>query len=454
MFERTSGLDDSNLKALTVPPANIELSEIIHPQGLYVDFGGDSHTAFFFDSYNLRQEVYRAVKNELVNRDLILVKNDVWQTVSNERSIRVKYGSNATVNGTFNVELDRNYPMDEILIPLLGRDFVLIKSDGDIYKFSAFLDSKLERLVSNLERTEYTEFKTIEKRFSVLSIMEEAGIQAEKNLTSIPILMDQYLPFYKTEKKVDSLNSEVVESYVKKIFGDDPSFIKSMVTYDETQIFVSNYGKRSISFESNGNVEYINNRTVEPDSIEEVSYEESIKIAWAFAEYMEDDITGLYMMSAVREDNRIKVYMGSEINDHMLYYLGSDIGEAIEIHLIGEEVVYYQSNRRVGFEEIDISHLWTNGLTFSKIFDKNFNTMLKNFEANSNRQIASDTRTYVFEILNSISSYDFEYFMDVDKRSNSIIPAWRIQIVDTIYHIDIYDGVLLGIEKGPDYGLE
>lgn len=454
MFERASGLEDYDLKTLSVPPANVALSEIIHPQGLYVNFGGDSHAAFFFESGRLTEEILDEVSGELEGREALPVDRSVWETVGEERSIRIKFGYDAMMSETVGVGLPEGATLDEMLIPLLGRDFVLIRSGDDFYKITAFLMSSLEQLVAQLEAEDYTEFKTIETRFSIQEILEENGIVSELNQTIIPIEMRIAFPFYKSEKAIDMLDNEAVALYVRKIFGDDPSFIKSMVTYDETQIYVSNYGKRSLSFEANGNVEYVNNRTPEEEEVTLPTVKEVVQQAWAFVEYLEGDTGGVFLMDVLQSGQRTTLWFGTEIEDQWLYHLGTDRGEAIKVEIQGGEVIYYRSNRRVDFEPIDVSHLWTQGMSFSKIFDKNFDTFKDYYEDDVDRQSTGDTRTYVFEILNAISAYDFEYFVDIDKRSNSIIPAWRIQIADTVYHIDIYDGVLLGVEKEVPRGLE
>ena len=151
MLEKTGGLEASKYKFLDLPPANIELSEIIHPQGLFINFGGDSHTAYFFNSDDLRQEAFNAVKNQIEGEVPSKVDEKLWQTVLQERSIRVKYNGVLDADELFEATGGIVLQVDEVLIPLLGRDFILIKSDATYYKFSSNFDNTLEKLISEIE---------------------------------------------------------------------------------------------------------------------------------------------------------------------------------------------------------------------------------------------------------------------------------------------------------------
>jgi hypothetical protein len=291
------------------------------------------------------------------------------------------------------------------------------------------------------------EFKTIERRFSIQSALAESEIFVDKNLTVIPIAMPIVMPFYKTEYRFDSLNEESIETYVRKVFGDDLSFIKSMTSYDETKIYLSNYGQKSLSFGFNGTIIYSDNSLRDGLEDESLDISETVVKGLAFVESIEGDAQDLYLLQTVRQDGITEIYYGTYIEDNFVYNYGTPYGASVVIHVYDNEVVYYSSSRKRVVESMDVSQMWDQGMTFSQIFDLNFETISENFQDDSGIDEILNNREYIFRVVNSIKSFDFEYFVDVSQGSNNVIPAWRMKIEDTLYHIDIYTGHLLGIER-------
>ncbi|MCK5764164.1 MAG: hypothetical protein KAH05_08595, partial [Clostridiales bacterium] len=149
MLESTSRIDLTASKVIEVPSVNIELSEIIHPQGLFINFGGDSHTAFFFDSNNIWKEIYTVVLENFSERTAVLVDKTLWNTVKQERSIQVVFDNELSVNDYFGGNLEEDIRINEIIVPLLSRDFILLKTKDSYYKLTATLNSALAGMVSS-----------------------------------------------------------------------------------------------------------------------------------------------------------------------------------------------------------------------------------------------------------------------------------------------------------------
>ncbi|MEA3423957.1 MAG: hypothetical protein U9Q80_09215 [Bacillota bacterium] len=454
MLESASRIDLTASKVIEVPSTNIELSEIIHPQGLYINFGGDSHTAFFFNSDNIWKEIYTVVLENFSERAAVLVDKTLWNTVKQERSIQVVFANGLSVNEYFAGDLEEDIIINEIVIPLLSRDFILIKTKNSYYKLTAILNGTLEGMVSNIEKSKYVEYKTIEKRFSIYKVLEENDIDAEKNFTIIPVSDIIGVPFYKSEYLVNFYSEELVESFVQKIFGDNLSFIKKMTDYDGTEIFMSNYGKKILSFRTDGSIEYINNLENEKYVSEEDTFSDNLKVAWGFLKYFEKIDNDLYLTDYEKIDETSYFYFNSLIENQTVYYNGKTNGVAVEIHVNKNVVNYYYSNRRTDFEVFDVEMFWDKADSFSGIFDKNFDVISENYKEDNNIKNITDTRLYILQIVNAIEDFDFEYFIDTTSKSTNVIPCWRVKIGSSVYHFDIYEGILLKITKEIVDGLE
>ena len=193
---------------------------------------------------------------------------------------------------------------------------------------------------------------------------------------------------------------------------------------------------------------------VQNESLVENNNDETLTIAWSFINFFEENTDGVYLLDSKYEDGITKYYFNSFINQFPIFYYGNEYGQAIEVHIKNNEVIYYKSNRRIDFEIMNVNHMWEDGLSFSEIFDVNFDIISDNYKRDMKVDKIDDMKIYIFEIVNAIELFDFEYFIDSKTRSNNFVPAWKIKIADTIYHFDFYEGVLLGIEEGNISGLE
>ncbi len=454
MLESTSKIDLTASEFIDVPSVHIELSEIIHPQGLYINFGGDSHTAGFFDSKEIWKEIYTVVSENFSERTAVLVDETLWKTINQERSIRVVFSNDLSVNDYFDGNFNEDVFISEVTVPLLRKDFVLVKTNDAYYKVATSVDDSLAKMVTKIENSDYIEYKTIEKRFSIYKVLAENEIDVEKNYTIIPISDIVEIPFYKSEYLVNYYNEEVVELFVQKIFGEDLSFIKKMTDYYGTEIFMSSYGKKILSFGTDGSVEYINNLETDKYIPKESTFLDDMEVAWGFLEYFEELENDLYLTDYEKIDNVSYFYFNSLLENQSVYYDGKKNGVAVEIHVDNNIVNYYYSNRRTNFEVFDVDMFWDKAKSFSGIFDKNFNVISDNYQEDLNIDKIIDTRLYILQVVNAIEYFDFEYFIDTTTKSTSVIPCWRVKIGSSIYHFDIYEGIPLKITKEIVDGLE
>ncbi|MBN2260774.1 MAG: hypothetical protein JW702_09535 [Clostridiales bacterium] len=454
MLRTTGEIDETASKIIDIPSVNIELSEIIHPQGLFINFGGDSHTAFFFEINDIWKEIYKVIYDNMSKATVQLADDNIWRTVLQERSIHISMENEISAEYFFGGKADDDIMVDEICIPLLGRDFILLKSGDQYYKVAAVFDNTLETIVSKIESSGYVEFKTIEKRFSIQNILSTNGIIAKKNMTIIPISEIREIPFYKSEFLVNILDVASVENYVQKIFGANLSFIKKMTDYDGTVIYLTNYGKKTLSFGENGSLEYINNMISENHTAKEYSFADDLQTAWEFISYFEENNKDLFLSDYKKIGNVSYFYFNARINSYNIYYGGKNNGNAVEIRIKNNEINYYYSNRRTNFEIFDVGMFWDKAESFSKIFDTNFELISQNYQTDFNIDEINEMRLYILQIVNDIEAFDFVYFIDASAKSNNVIPAWRIKIGPRCYYFDIYEGILLEDIKEKANGLE
>jgi len=453
MINKTSETGDLELNRATIPSVDFKSEGILRPQGLYINFGGDSHTAFFIDNDALWIEISDSIINAIQNSEFVISDKVMWKTVSSEKSIRIKFNEYSSINRNFRGELENDIYFEEIVLSLLDRKILLIRNENNIYKLPISSISHITSIINSISNEGYIEFKTIEKRFSIKSILESTETETKENLTVIPISNITDIPFYKAENTINLLDKDEVKIIANKIFGPDLSFVKKMNDYDGSIIFMSDYGKKILTLRDGGIVEYINNIKVK-DNVINKGFDKNLDLAVSFIKYFRGNIDDIWLTNYVENDNIIKLYFNYKIDGNNIYNKGNFNGSSDEMHIKGDEVVYYRSSSKTDFDAIYFSDFWENALSFSNIFDKNFNIISENYMIDNDKDEILDSKLHILMIVNAIELFEFEYFIDTTIKTNNYIPAWKIKIDNTIYHFDLYEGILLHFEKEDIYGLE
>ncbi|OPL07912.1 MAG: hypothetical protein AVO33_03320 [delta proteobacterium ML8_F1] len=454
MYETTGLEKDFNLNEFNFPTIIIDADAITHPQGLFVNFGGDSYTAFFFDEEFLWEKIHGTLGKFITEESLIRVDERRFTSNSKERSIKIVYDTPVPLGEYFGDGFNQELMVDEILMPLLGRNYILIRSGEAYYQHMLILDDEIKEAVKALENEEYRVFRTIEDRFSIQTVLEENGIETGINTTLIPSSEITDVPFYKMALVEEELNSQVMEGYVKKIFGDDLSFVKRMTDYDGTIIYMTNFGKQVLSFSSEGLIRYTDNAMGDKDGGTTPDYRDDLQTAWDFIQYFEEGIEGIRLARHEVTSQGSLFTFAHSLAGTPIYYKGDLEGQALEVRVEKGKVVAYQSNYRRRYEEFRVSQFYGSAETFSRIFDKNFSVFSDNFRSDNESGFSRDTQVYVFQLLSAIEDFRFEYFVDTTVNTTTVIPAWQITIGNFTYHIDIYQGTLLHVGEGQDRGLE
>ncbi len=454
MYETTGLNKNFNLKEFDFPTVRINADEITHPQGLFINFGGDSYTAFFFDEDALWESIHATLENAIQEESLVRVDPMLFYSHAKERSVRIHYEYPVPLGEYFGDGFENEILVDEILLPLLGRNYILLRSGETYYQHRVILDEALREAVNGLESMDYRVFRTIEDRFSIQKVLEESGISVKVNATLIPSSEIKGVPFYKMAQVEEELSLQVMEAYVKKIFGSDLSFVKRMTDYDGTVIYMTNFGKQVLSFSSEGLIRYSDNAILDKDEKTPTTYKSDLQTAWNFIHYFEEDIEGLRLLKSEAQNQGILFTFTHSVAGTPIYYKGALEGEAIKVRVENGAVVDYRSNIRRKITEFRVDEFYGSADSFSRIFDKNFDTFSDNYRDEGDTPFTSDTQAYIFQLLNDIESFRFEYYIDTTVNTSTVIPAWRITIGGYVYHIDIYQGTLLHTGEERDHGLE
>lgn len=453
MINKTTETGNLELNRATIPSVDVKSEEAMHPQGLYVNFGGDSHTAFFIDNDALWTEIYDSIINAIKNNEFVISDKLMWKTVTSEKSIKIKFNEYSSVNRNFSGELENDIYFNEIVLSLLDRKIMLIRKGDSIYKIPISSISNIALIINSINNEGYIEFKTIEKRFSIKSILENSETEITENLTIIPISNITDIPFYKADNIINLLDKDEVKMIANKIFGPDLSFVKKMNDYDGSIIFMSGYGKKILTLRDNGMVEYTNNEKVK-DDVTNKGFENNLNFAVSFIKYFRGSTDDLWLTDYINVDDVVKLYFNYKIDGNNIYNKGNLNGSSDEIHIKGDKIVFYKSSRKTNFNAIDFSDFWGKAVSFSKIFDDNFDAISENYMSDNNIDKILDSKLHILMIVNAIELFEFEYFIDTTIKTNNYIPAWKIKIDNTIYHFDLYEGILLYLEKEDIYGLE
>jgi hypothetical protein len=55
--------------------------------------------------------------------------------------------------------------------------------------------------------------------------------------------------------------------------------------------------------------------------------------------------------------------------------------------------------------------------------------------------------TYVLSIMQNLKNVELYYYLDSELDAERLVPAWRVEIADTLYYFHLYTGDVLYSEK-------
>lgn len=446
----------SSPKAIELNDINIDVADILSPQGFVINFGGGNHTVFFAEPYEIwniskseeKEKIWiwknvREVLKDYFSRDIEIemINEEKWMNVNKFKSIRLDFATE--IPGSSFIEIlsvgrkdidDTLINIDSLLIPTIDTDEDSIYFGNTREKLYLRIrgqrnNNKILEVIGNIET------KGNEKGYiSYYPLKDYISVNSD---VLTPIFESVSVPIVETTNEIDVKDRTQVRSLANKFFGERFDFVKEIKEANGTIIYMYGYGEKALKINEDGLLEHIEQRDKQktPKSL---GFADSLKIAGGFVkEYIGWPVNGenayLSYYEIVDGENKKGYKFGFNYRLKGLPVAIPNIGQngAIEVEVIGDQVTYYKRiiKRTRNEEEVEKTIPF-----IIEVLDKNFNKIKADYI--ENREI--DTEIENSRILELIRSIKITYYYD--KEEESLIPAWEIKIEDMVYYFDLYNG--------------
>ncbi|WZL73081.1 two-component system activity regulator YycH [Clostridiaceae bacterium 35-E11] len=428
-----------------------DIFDIFSPQSFTVNFGGGLHTVFYDDVYNIWAEVLSILQNSSSKKDVIIEEIEVqrWMEENKARSIKMDFGFSMPVDALGSVfkgkeieVLDEKVSsVDSILVSLIDEDSIYIAdcNEGKYYRIKGKGEKKnLFNIMNTIEAESHSPYYAIKDIYGV------------ENNNLMPLELDNNIPKIRVVQEIDPTNNTQVEAFAGTFFGENFDFVRKMVESNGSVIYMYGYGQKSLKIDASGMLEYIEQMD-EEKSRNSVTFDHALKIALKFVgDHGSWSSVEAYLKQAnAMEKGKKKGYQfvfGYRLNRFPIYYSDEIGSEAIEVHVMGEQITYYK--RLLKKEKIAMNFLENNEdtliLSTPEVIDQNFDMIMEDYIKDMNIAIQGTMMEEILkEVLSSIETVEIGYYYKPMKEPDKLIPVWIIKLDKRIYYFDVYTGTLM-----------
>lgn len=432
--------------------SNIE--DVMSPQSYVISFGGGLHTGVF--DVATQDKIWTIVKG-ILKQSLSTGKSEMiddadWTTAFNNRGLtfHMPFQHDASLlsaltGADIKVSLKT---VDTILVTFepdpvvyLGnvraREYVKLAMGEDLTDAMVTGGQVIQEIINQAEKSGYIEFRTLE---SIYSIKKSLNVE-ETNNALIPILpVETFKPFVmKNAAATGSFSPEETRSLAANAFGSDLSFVKKIEDSDGSIIYLYGYGEKALKVNVDGSLEFKQTRPLDKKS---VTFKEALSIAL-------ESITqhGQKLDSLVLND-----FQFIDTQDATQYeFRFTFMMAGIPLHIMNGEnrypiVVRIENGSVTQLTINGNASMWTDAESIreskaiEEILDQNY--MIFSADNPLKGQEEKD-RTYSYRLLDRLSVVDIVYYLKVDGDVSIAYPCWKVELGDTRYFFDWYDGTLI-----------
>lgn len=431
-----------------------DIESVFYPQSYIVSFGGDLHTGVYDESQKkeIWNETVRILKENLTQLNTEALTAEEWHKASLGKSVRMVLPFEMTIEqmsqllGVTIDEFDGSQRLvNEILIPTKQPCCIMLgnKSTGYYLKLKGTNTIEtMNQILDDIRAGDIVEYKRIDNIYKF----------EEPNDAIMPYSSIGTVPTLKVTKEVDILNSSEVDyqAYAVKAFGSNFDFVKKMEDADGSVVYMYGYGEKALKLGADGSIEY----TEKPvsSSTRDVGFTDGIAVSLKFIENYGGTPSTLYLTDYHEYvDGKYTVkeyYFSYRMKGLNVYNETMDNGHAVEVVMRGDQVVKFKKNIRRYVRIEDSSSEWQRAINVWDAIGMNMLDISANYFNDSNITIQDvDLTAYSTMIIQDISRVEIRYFLEDGNSTDTLIPVWYIEILNTGYCFDLYTGELLNVEK-------
>jgi hypothetical protein len=464
---KTPDLGVNSEIAVDTVKSSLNIERIIYPQDFVVGFGGGSYTGVYSEEtrnyiWTVATELLPAYLNQL---DLVVIDEEEFRAIEKTRSVQMRlpfslslndlgevYGSERGFHDILNspinkVVLSSSQPSRLYLGDLIGDQYFYLKAAEE--------DHRMTKIINGISESAYTEYRRVDSLINFKALKEDE-VQTFYNEEIIPITPVEAVPFIKVAKEIDALaerQDSEIQTLLIKAFGNSSDFIKKLEEIDGSKTYIYGYGDKALRVGIDGEISYQEKISGSKET-NSIAFKEGLDIALKFVEGYGTSPQSLYLSDykVTKEDTyEVKVYyFDYRVRDISVFTKDMSEGHAIEVVLKNDLVTKFKKNIRRYVKSIDATEIWTDGPMYvDALINKNFNVISKNFNAdrNNRQDVEWQMTTYVLSIMQSLNNVELTYYLDSELDEERLIPAWKLEIADTLYYFHLYTGDVLLTEK-------
>lgn len=446
----------------------MNMDTIIYPQDFVIGFGGGSYTGVYSES--TREKIWKITTELLPTylNSVNVISEDEFYAIEKTRSVQLKMPFPISINDLGEAfGGDRlfgptvNTPINELIISTSQKNRLYLankESMNYFYLTSGDEDDRIGRLISSVNEDNFTEYRRVDSLINFKNIKNEES-QALHNSEIIPITSLGNIPFVKVTKEIDATidrqNSEV-KNFLNKAFGSSTDFIKRLEEMDGSQSYIYGYGDKALRLGIDGRISYQEKLSAVRET-EEVNFKEGLEIALHAIDGFGSSPQSLYLSSYESYDEggyNIKTYaFNYRVKNMNVFTKGMTDGDAVRVVLKNNVVTEFTKNIRRYVKAIDASEIWSSGPMYvESLINENFAIVSKNFNEDMDVDFRDEKgnwqmTTYVLSIMQNLKNVELYYYLDSALDAERLVPAWRVEIADTLYYFHLYTGHVLYLEK-------
>jgi len=455
---------------VSINKSSPNIERIIYPQDFVIGFGGGSYTGVYSEDtregiWNITSELLPAYLSQL---DLVVIDEEEFRAIEKTRSVQMRMPfpiSLNTLGEVYGVDQEfheiLNDPIEEIIISSSQQNRLYLANLSErqyFYLKGPVDDERIIKIINNKNKDSFTEYRRVDNLINFKALKEDE-VQTFHNEEIIPITSVNAIPFVKVTKEIDALadrqNSEV-KTFLIKAFGNSTDFIKRLEEIDGSQTYIYGYGDKALRLGIDGKITYQEKLETTKDT-KAVTFREGLEIALEFADGYGNTPKSLYLSDykeSTDDTYEVKTYyFDYRVRELNVYTKSMQDGHAISVEITNDVVTKFTKNVRRYVKSIDASEIWSAGPMYvDALINENFDIISRNFNEDNDMRFADrdaqwQMSTYVLSIMQSLNNVELYYYLDSALDDERLIPAWRLEIANTMYYFHVYTGDILMTEK-------
>ena len=417
-----------------------DLIKFIYPQSYLINFEGNFHVKKYKDKDLLNQmfeEFVKQINYEKISSSSISEiydrsnKNYLYFNLPIEMNLKRLYD----LFDKDDQNLDKDIKINDVYI--YDDNQAILKNKEDVYKVTNIKIKNFTKIFNQYNEP-LIQYNTVESIYSLKEKIEDTRPNFYPNHEVIPRNKFVGIPIINVVNEIN-LKSDKISEYVKKVLGDN--FVKKVKDYNDSLIYMVNYGKRALKFDKNGSLEYKEKITQE---YENLSFKEGLDKSLNAIKTLGEIPLTTYLTKYETYKKEDITYQRYSFNYSISGYEIKFNKSPIVVELNGDNVVFIKRNLKKFIGSEDVRKVWESSMSINQVLNKNMESFKNNyFYYNDNEYLTLDN--YIYHILQDINSLELKYYYLDNKEDKKLIPVWELKIKDITYLINIYNGEIMSV---------